>query len=365
MATAQLNGQFPGATVSLPGDELVPLRVDWRSSWSAVGDTVENDASDVGDDEFDIIPGVGEESIPFSGEVPDRIVVVTGERDGCGWDRFHCADSVGRRVIDIDGGATTAPGVTLMATDGIAEVMIDPPADGYVRVELFWDVDIDGADSANGDSDHDDGDEPRFLEGRNYDFAAYTSPIYVERTSTATIVGQVVDGPTGQPVGGAAVELCRTDNSPVCVTRTTRARRHVRAGRLTRRDVDGTRLPARRRDRSRDRDGRRRDPRSRGDRIGDADPAVPSGAATVAVHRPVGLGRRHVWQAGRRRDGRAVGGGGHRRAVRTASRRLGRDVAVEPGQSGRDRRRRGVRLGRPRRLVRGQRDEVGLPCPRR
>ncbi|MCA1676144.1 MAG: HYR domain-containing protein, partial [Actinobacteria bacterium] len=50
-----------------------------------------------------------------------------------------------------------------------------------------------------------------------------TSPIYVHQERNVRISGQVVDGVTGDPVDGAAVELCRTDGVAVCVSRSSLA----------------------------------------------------------------------------------------------------------------------------------------------
>ncbi|HVF04204.1 MAG TPA: PxKF domain-containing protein [Frankiaceae bacterium] len=220
IATAQVNGQYPGAEVSLPGNDPVELRVDWQSGWTSVGDTVGQDQSKIPDSEFDVIPGTGQKSVRFDGRTPDRIVVVTGDTDGCGWNRFHCASSTHRRTISIVDGGTSAEGVTIEGTH--ANVLMDPPADGYVRVELYWDEPEDGTNPIDTHSDSDDGDRPRYYNNRLYDFAAFTSPIYVERSASVTIQGKVVDGVTGNPVSGAGVEFCRTGDTFVCVTRTTR-----------------------------------------------------------------------------------------------------------------------------------------------
>jgi hypothetical protein len=48
-----------------------------------------------------------------------------------------------------------------------------------------------------------------------HDYAATTSPIFVERTTSARITAQLVDGPTGAPVAGAGVELCRAASPQV------------------------------------------------------------------------------------------------------------------------------------------------------
>lgn len=223
-ATAQVKGGFPGATVAVGDDAPFALRVNWRGSWTAVGDTLdsEDDRSKSHADDFDDIPGFGDAMHEFSSEVPDRIVVVTGLTNGCGWNRFHCADAVERKVIDIVDGETDADGVTLFASDGIADVEMEPLGEnGYVRVELYWDVAKDGTEPLDDHHDIDDADEPRYHGNRLYDFGAFTSPIFVVGSKTIEILGTVTDGITDEPVDGAWVELCRTDHPWTCVTTTT------------------------------------------------------------------------------------------------------------------------------------------------
>jgi len=222
-ATAQVKGGQPGATVAVGDDAPFQLRIDWRGSWTAVGDTIDGeDFSKSDPDDFDDIPGPSEKMHTFSNEEPDRIVVVTGLTDGCGWNRFHCAGAVERKVIDIVDGETDADGVTLFASDHIADVEMEPLGeDGYVRVELYWDVADDGTNELDDHHDTDDDDRPRYHGNRLYDFGAYTSPIYVVGSKTIEILGTLVDGLTGDPAVGAWVELCRTDNPSTCVTTTT------------------------------------------------------------------------------------------------------------------------------------------------
>jgi hypothetical protein len=228
VATAQMGGKYPGGTVVLPPTGPTELRVDWEHAFTTVGDTLgeENDFSKIDNDDFDIKPLDDKQHFFNQGplppnEPPDRIVVVTGSRDGCGTDHEFCYGSVNRRTIDLvqfpDGGLATAnieAGITLSTSTagGVAHVEVDPPAEGYVRAELYWDVDKDGREPSKVD----------FPLGNAYDFAAVTSPIYASRPATARITGSVVDGGNGAPVAGAEVELCRAGPKPVCVTRTTK-----------------------------------------------------------------------------------------------------------------------------------------------
>jgi len=211
-ATAQIAGQQPGGVVDLPSGDPVQLRVDWEDSWTSAGDILSGDAnsSEIPADQFNDIANTS--GLYISQGDPHRIVVVTGERDGCGQDAVKCEAGVLRTeyILNPDGSlrssTTTYPDgfvvpalVNYSAADNRALFEIDPPADGYVRVEMYW------------DDPNKDGET---------DFAAITSPIYVTHQARVTLTGRVVD-PAGSPVVGAEVELCRTTPAPLCTRRTT------------------------------------------------------------------------------------------------------------------------------------------------
>ena len=213
--TAQVTGQFPGATVVVPEDGQVEVRVDWLPSWKSVGDTLleEQDLSNVLEGDFE-----NTANLPYYQfyDAPSRIVVVTASRDNCGADRIKCEEQVHRKVIDFYGGRTTTPGVTVDLGAGNARVLIDPAdTDSYVRVEVYWDVFHDGDNGFNFDPDIDDGDLTRYLDDKEYDFGAFTSPIYMRRAPTAHVTGYIVSAEG--PVVGALVGLCRESGAPGCV----------------------------------------------------------------------------------------------------------------------------------------------------
>ena len=173
-ATAQIAGQQPGGVVDLPSGDPVQLRVDWEDHWTSAGDILSGDAnsSEIPADRFGDIANTSGRYL--SEGDPHRIVVVTGERDGCGQDAVKCEAGVVRTeyILEADGSlrssTTTYPDglvvpalVNYSAADNRALFEIDPPADGYARVEMYW-------------------DDPN-KEGES-DFAAITSPI--DRKST-------------------------------------------------------------------------------------------------------------------------------------------------------------------------------------
>jgi hypothetical protein len=219
--SAQVSGTLPGSRVSVPHGSKVAMRVDWQDTWESVGDTIGKNNSTVPDGDFHDISGPGEAVDRQVGQKPDRIVIVTGERDGCGWDRFQCAGAVQRKVIKFDdAGNTTAPDVTVHGEQNYADVMVDPPADGFMRAEVYFDVEGGTSDEAD---DHDDPTKERYYEDLKFDFAAFTSPIYVDRTQTSSAGGWVRDGRTGETLANAPVELCRTVPTPTCVSTTSHA----------------------------------------------------------------------------------------------------------------------------------------------
>lgn len=227
--TAQVGGQFPGGAATVPEGQKIPVRIDWVPQFTSVGETHQPNYSKLLDNNFEEFPDGTSESNTVArmhrhAELPDRLVVVTGSRKGCGTDRFRCGAKVTRKTITLDAeGATTASDVTVHAAESWAEVLVEPPGpDGYVRVEAYYDV--EDPNPLNTERDRDDDDYPRFIDNREFDYAAFTSPIYVQERATARITGKVVDGVAGAAVAGAGVELCRTGGSgaPLCVTRTTR-----------------------------------------------------------------------------------------------------------------------------------------------
>ena len=240
-ATTQIHGQYPGSTVAIPGGDSVSLRVDWETEWKTVGDTLgfvltDVDPDTIGEDADPDKPGQNinpqDNMRIVSGGTPDRIVIVTGSTEKCGRDRFRCASATHRQVIPIVDGDTVIPGVDI--SDDHADITVDSAAEGYVRAELYWDTLDDDANTNEQVDEYElaqkrDVDDESlyrsFLDGDTtpsvWDFAAYTSPIYLTETETTSISGQLVDGGTSAPVAGAPVEFCRTTPVPSCVTRTT------------------------------------------------------------------------------------------------------------------------------------------------
>jgi hypothetical protein len=213
--TAQVAGAYPGSSVDVVAGRKVPVRVDWVPTFQTVGDPPRDQRKNQSD-----VEAFGQPSPPPYDEdedVPDRIVVVTGSRTRCGTSRVTCAGRVKRTTIDLASAAGRSD-VDLHLSEHWAEIMVDVPGpNSYVRVELYHDVRDPNPLNTEKDTDH--SKLPRFIDGREYDFAAFTSPVYVHQVSDAHVSGKVVDGATGDPVDGANVEVCRTDGVAVCVSR--------------------------------------------------------------------------------------------------------------------------------------------------
>ncbi len=208
-ATAQIGGQGPGANVTLPTGDPVELRIDWSTQWKWSGDIFADDDdrnfTRSRPEDFDSVPGAGELVRTSDGlrTLPSEIVVVVAERDGCGWDRRQCAlQRVEYRYRINDDGSVADGALDVRPGDGYATTTIEPPTDGYVRVELYWEEGLSARQTP--------------------DFVAVTSPIYLASDNQVSIEGSVVDQ-YGVPLAEAPVELCRTRPTQLCLLRTTRA----------------------------------------------------------------------------------------------------------------------------------------------
>jgi hypothetical protein len=209
-ATAQIGGMHPGQEVSVAGTGPTELRIDWTDEWKWSGDILaggdERNFTRVPADEFLDLPTGADPMLNTSAQLstttPSKIVVVTAERDGCGWDRNTCRNQTNRQTFEISADGTVANGdLDVNASANVATLMVDPPADGYVRVELYWE----------------DGLSEKFTP----DFVAVTSPIFVTQSSAPAVITGTVRDQTSAPVPGALVELCRIAPAQRCVTRLT------------------------------------------------------------------------------------------------------------------------------------------------
>ena len=214
---AQVEGEFPGGEVSLASNDPVELRIDWLDEWKWSGDILRPDRDDIDDfsdveavDFFDPQLAANDFNTQddLSSTTPDEIVVVIGERDQCGADPATCGEQVERLrfTLDDNGDVLEGEGLDVNLADNNATVMVAPPVDGYMRVEMYWEDDL-SVYTMN-------------------DFVAITSPIYVSQDATApsdqiTYTGTIRDY-DGNVLAGAIVEFCRTSPN-TCVTRITRA----------------------------------------------------------------------------------------------------------------------------------------------
>lgn len=235
---AQIGGQFPGSTVTLRTSEPVPVRVDWGQSWKSIGDTIGKDEGNSDDrsifppheevTDLDTIPGDGEkmEQFPAPGEgLPEFVVVTSAPTDSCGDNRFKCAQDMERRVIslkDVDpagGVQVIGEGVRVNPEERWLEAPVQPvEGRSYVRTEAYWDVEGIEADSEAGDTADSlyaqvsgNGRNRYPFNNRRMDFAAFTSPIFLDnQSSERSSVDVVVLDDDGRVLEGALVSVCAT-----------------------------------------------------------------------------------------------------------------------------------------------------------